>query len=179
MVETGAWIRGPETAPSGRWNGARSRRRFARGTAAAAERRLRVLLALSSGPPSLRERASFALAELELARGAKDGDARTRLEALRASPDAALAADAVLLEGRATDSAQERAALYARYLAADPPSPYRELAVVDQGLALLEAGDIAGARARAASLRAAGPVPVVATASLARLERALAKESTP
>jgi hypothetical protein len=144
------------------------------GDRAAAEHRLQVLLALSSVPPAMREQASFALAELELARGATDGDAQARLEALHGSSDAALAADAVFLEARAAGSARERAAVYARYAASAPPSPYRERALVDEGLALLEVGDVEGARARASALRAGGPVPEVVAAALGRLEQALA-----
>jgi hypothetical protein len=139
-----------------------------------AERRLRALLALSSVPTEPRERASFLLAELELARGAGGGDARSRLEALQGSADAALAADAVFLEARAAGSPRDRAALFARYVATDPPSPYRERALVDEALALLEAGDADAARARVAELRAAGPVPEVVAGALASLERALA-----
>jgi hypothetical protein len=138
-----------------------------------AERRLRSLLALSSVPAAPRERASFLLAELELARGAPGGDARSRLEALQGSADDALAADAVFLEARAIGSPRERVALFARYVAADPPSPYLETAIVDEAVALLEAGDADAARARVAELRAAGPVPELVAGALARLERAL------
>jgi hypothetical protein len=139
-----------------------------------AERHLRSLLALAA-PLGLRERAAFSLAELELARGDTD-DARPRLRALQASRDAALAADAFFLEARTTTSPAERAALYARFLAGDPPSPYRERAAVDEALALLEAGDVSGARARAAALRARGHLPEMAADALGRLERALAGE---
>jgi hypothetical protein len=188
-VEPVAWPGGPRTesvpVPDGRgessstpaewdvqWRAAQAALRA--GERAAAERRLRALLALPSVPPAVGEQASFALAELELARGAKDGDAESRLEVLRGSADAALAADAVFLEAQAAGSPRERAALYARYVATDPPTPYRERAVVDEGLALLEAGDAEGARARVAALRARGAVPRVVAEPLARLERALA-----
>jgi hypothetical protein len=137
-----------------------------------AEHHLRALLGLAA-PSGLRERAAFALAELELARGDTDA-ALPRLRALQASTDAELAADALFLEARTTTSPAERAALYARFLAGDPPSPYRERAAVDEAFALLEAGDVSGAKARAAALRARGHLPGIAADALERLERALA-----
>jgi hypothetical protein len=149
---------------------------LAAGDRATAERRLRVLLGMAGVSERLRERASFALAEVELARGAKD-DARTRLESLLTAGDSSIAADAAFLEARAADSPRDRAAIIARYLADDPPSPYRERAMVDEGLALLEAGDRAGARARAAALRARGALPDVVAVALERLERELAARS--
>jgi hypothetical protein len=144
------------------------------GDRARAEHDLRTLL-VSTAPLGLRERAAFALAEIELARGDTD-EGRRHLEALRGSPDAELAADAVFLEARTSTSPAERAALYARFLASGPPSPYREQAAVDEAVALLEAGDVSGARARAAALRAKGHLPGIASEALERLERALAAE---
>jgi hypothetical protein len=139
-----------------------------------AEGHLRMLLG-PAVPVGLREPAAFALAELELARGEK-GEARRRLRALQGSRDAELAADAVFLEARAEDLPTERAALYARFLESGPPSPYRERAAVDEALSLLEAGDVAAACARAAALRASGPLPAVAAGPWARLERQLGAE---
>jgi hypothetical protein len=146
------------------------------GDRATAERRLRALLGMAGVSDRLRERASFALAEVELARGAKD-DACARLESLLTSADASLGADAAFLEARAAETPGARVAVIARYLAGDPPSPYRERAVVDQGLALFEAGDLAGARARAAALRASGPLPDVVSVALERLESELRARS--
>jgi len=142
---------------------------------AGAERRLRALLAMASGAPDLRERASFALAELELARGATDS-ARVRLEALRTSGDPDLVADAAFLEARASDTPLERAALLRHYVLGRPPSPYRERAMVDEALALLDAGEVGAARERARELRAGGPLPSVVAAAVARLERELAEQ---
>jgi hypothetical protein len=139
-----------------------------------AEHHLRTLLAIGA-PIGLRERAAFALAEIELARGETD-EGRRRLEALMGSADAELAADAVFLEARTSASPAERALLYARFLASGPPSPYRERAAVDEAAALLDAGDVEGARARAAALRAKGHLPGIASEALERLERALAAE---
>jgi hypothetical protein len=141
-----------------------------------AERHLRALLAMAGVGEDLRERASFSVAELELARGAKV-QARKRLEGVRATADASLGADVVFLEARVADSPRARAAVIARYLATDPPSPYRERAMADEGLALLDAGDLAGARASAAALRARGHLPDVAVVALERLERELATRS--
>jgi hypothetical protein len=143
------------------------------GDRAGAERRLRRAMAIAPAFSRLWERACFALAELELARGATAAG-RARLAQLRRSADDALVADAVFLEARAAASPRERADLYARYLAGDPPSPYRERAAVDEARALLDAGDIAGARARVAGLRAGSRLPDVAAVALAPLERELA-----
>jgi hypothetical protein len=65
--------------------------------------------------------------------------------------------------------------VYASYLAHGPPSPYREQAMVDQGLALLDAGDAAAAGALAAEVRNGADVPDVVAPSLARLERRLSR----
>jgi hypothetical protein len=160
--------------PLARWRAAQDA--LGAGDRVTAERLLRVLLATAGLADALRERASFSLAELELARGAKD-DARARLESLLASADASLGADAAFLEARAAESPRARADVIARYLANDPPSPYRERAVVDQALALLDAGDVSGARARAAALRVRGHLPDVAAVALERLERELTARS--
>jgi RNA polymerase sigma factor (sigma-70 family) len=138
----------------------------------AAEHLLRALLAGRRADVRLRARASFSLGELELARGAM-ADARARLEPLLETNDVSLGADAAFLLARASGSARERAAVYARYLAHDPPSPYRELATVDEALALLDAGDTSGARSLAERLRTLPRLPAVVAPGVARLERRL------
>lgn len=144
------------------------------GDRARAERLLSAIVDVRGAPASLVERVSFALAELELAHGAV-GEACARLRPLERSPDADLAADAVLLEARATSGARERSDVYARYLASAPPSPYREQAIAERGVALLEAGDGEGARACMRALQAEASVPGPVVPVLRRLERALAR----
>lgn len=170
-----AVVRGPADDPQGEWRAAQAALRA--GDRPTAERHLRALLARTTAPASLRNQASFALAELCLARGAVD-DARALLDAPARSSDAPLAADAVFLQARATSSPGDRVALFARYLARRPPSPYREQALVDEAVARADAGDTAGAQALAESLRAAEPVPDVVAPSLARLERRLGTGTT-
>ena len=84
-------------------------------------------------------RASFTLAELDLASGAKD-KARARLDDLVICPEAALGADAAMLLSRSYGSAPERADVWRRYLATNPPSPYAERAQLERAEALLDAG---------------------------------------
>jgi hypothetical protein len=161
--------------PAAEWRSAQGALRA--GDRSTAERRLHALLAMTSAPASLRNRASFALAELVLARGAVD-DARHLLDALARSGDASLAADAVFLEARATSSPRERAELFARYRARRPPSPYREQALVDEAVARADEGDTAAARALVERLHTAA-VPDVVVPSLARLERRLGLDPAP
>ncbi len=84
-------------------------------------------------------RASFTLAELDLAAGAKDR-ARARLDELLVCPEAGLAADAAMLLARSHGSASERAEVWRRYLATSPPRPYFERALLERAEALLDAG---------------------------------------
>jgi hypothetical protein len=144
------------------------------GDRARAERLLAAIVDVRGAPASVVERATFALAELELAHGAA-GEACARLRLLERSADADLAADAVLLEARATANARERAEVYARYLATAPPWPYREQAIAERGLALLEAADEEGARACVRALQSEANVPGPVVPVLRRLERALAR----
>jgi RNA polymerase sigma-70 factor (ECF subfamily) len=161
-----------EDDPQAEWRAAQ--RALGAGDRASAERHMRTLVALRATPSHLHARASFALAELELARGA-EADARARLEPLVLSRDASLAADAVFLLARASGSPRQRAAVYASYLAHGPPSPYREQALVDEALALLDGGDAAAAGALAAEVRNGAHVPEVVAPSLVRLERRLSR----
>jgi hypothetical protein len=158
--------------PRGQWDAAQAAIRA--GDRRTAERSLRALLAMTSAPASLHDRASFTLAELEMARGSVD-EARALLDRVAGSRDAALAADAVFLQARATASPGDRAALLARYVARRPPSPYREQALLDEALARADAGDTAGARALADALRAMPHLPDMLSPSLVRLERRLGR----
>jgi hypothetical protein len=144
------------------------------GRRAEAERLLHSLLSRRSAPEGVVEQAGLSLAELQLARGAVD-DAREHLHRVERSHDAALAADAVFLDARATPDPAGRAHIYARYLASGPATPYREQAIAERGLALLAAGDKDGATACARTLRAETALPSVAVAPLVRLERALGR----
>lgn len=84
-------------------------------------------------------RASFTLAELDLAAGAKD-KARTRLDELVVGPESALGADAAMLLSRSYGAPADRAEVWRRYLATNPPSPYAERAQLERADALLDAG---------------------------------------
>jgi hypothetical protein len=128
------------------------------------------LPAASSG--GTRERASFALAELELAQGKAD-DARFLLAPLLDSADPSLAGDAAFLLLGSMPTPRERLDVLDRYLAKPRPSPYLEQAEVERARALLEAGQEADARALVRTLRADPNLPVVARAGLVRIERAL------
>jgi hypothetical protein len=128
-------------------------------------------LAQSSTDRRERERASFALAEIELA-DQKTDDARSLLSPLLDASDPSLAGDAAFLLARSAASARERAEVLERYVARPRPSPYREQAEVERARALVEAGDAARARMIVRGLRAGG-VPAVVEAGLARVEQAL------
>jgi hypothetical protein len=69
---------------------------------------------------------------------------------------------------------RDRAEVLAKYLAMAPPSPYREQAQVERGVALLEGGDAEGARTVVRALRAKNDLAPVVRSALLRLERALA-----
>lgn len=99
-------------------------------------------------------RASFTLAELDLAAGAKD-KARARLDELVACPESALGADAATLLARSYGTPAERAEVWRRYLATAPPSPYFERALLDRAEALLDAGRSADAKRILEELRRA------------------------
>jgi hypothetical protein len=115
------------------------------------------------------ERASFALAEQELARGERVRG-RGRLLTLIGASDLAIAGDAAFLLARSAERPSERSAVLGRYLARRPPSPYEEQAMVEQAHAFLDAGDRATASAIATDLAARGSLPDVVRPSLARLD---------
>ncbi len=84
-------------------------------------------------------RASFKLAELELASGDKNAG-ETRLAQLFDAPEASLAFDAATLYALAQGTSTARAYGWQRYLRAAPPSPYRLRARLERAEALLDAG---------------------------------------
>ncbi len=120
-----------------------ARTRMRNGEAAAARADLEKLAA--STDARVARRASFTLAEMDLAAG-DHGRARTRLDALVVCPEPALGADAATLLAR-TLAAPERAAMWKRYLTTNPPRPYFERALLDRAEALLDSGRGAEARA--------------------------------
>jgi hypothetical protein len=148
-----------------------------RGDRATAEATLRPLLDHTRDPET-RARASLRLAELLLARGASD-EARPLLEPLAFGPDPKRAADAAWLYARSLHAPADRAAAWARYLATSPPPAMRSLAQIERASALLDSGEIDGARALVTALdadRAAGSLAPVAADALARLEARLAAQ---
>jgi hypothetical protein len=118
------------------------------------------------------ERASFELAELELAHRNVE-HARSLLAPLLDSADPSLAGDAAFLLSGSMSTPRERLEVLDRYLATPRPSPYREQAEVERARALLEVGREADARAIVRTLRAEPNLPLVAQPGLARIERAL------
>jgi hypothetical protein len=146
---------------------------LAKGNRTAAERLLGSLVAMRTAN-GLHDRASLSLAELELARGEVIAG-RERLASLAASTDPALAADAVFLDARAS-SVAERVEVYERYLATQPPSPFREEAMVERARALILHGDAAGARACVDELHKGPQLPSIVRASVEDLDRRLARQ---
>jgi hypothetical protein len=147
---------------------------LARGDRSAAERLLDSLVTMRT-PSELHDRASLSLAELVLARGDLVSG-RARLASLARSIDPALAAEAVFLEAQAASQEAERVAIYERYLATRPPSPYVEQAMVERARALLRGGDVAGARACSADLHRLPLLPSIVKPSVEDLDRRLARE---
>ena len=143
-----------------------------RGDRPLAEHHLRALVAAPRVAPQLFDRASLALAEIELAKD-ETQSGRTRLASLARSKDPAVAAEAIFLWARATDSAHDRVDGYSRYLQSLPPSPYREQALAEKARALIDAGDKVAARACVAELRASPSLPPVVARSTERLEHDL------
>jgi len=118
------------------------------GDRAAAEKHLADLL--RTLPPShpRHARASFLLAELELARGGGGVvDARARLQPLMHSGDPQMAEDAASVLARSFPSALDRSEIWSRYLATHPPSPRRERALLERARAFERAGKQEAARA--------------------------------
>ena len=116
---------------------ASARARFHDGDAAAARTQLEALI--HSKDAGVARRASFTLAEIEMAGGERDRG-RVRLTELVTCPDVRLAADAATLLAHSERSAAARAESWAHYLATSPPSAYRELALLERAEALFDAG---------------------------------------
>lgn len=114
-------------------------------------------------------RASFTLAELELASGAR-AEARARLDALLVCPEAGLAADAATLLARSHPAPADRAEVWSRFLATKPASPYRERALLERAEALLDGGRIAEAKGILAELRRGGRLTPAQERQLERLD---------
>jgi hypothetical protein len=119
---------------------------FARGMALlsagdrrAAQRSFRTVADTRSAPASLRRRALFRTAEIELARG-EVVRARAELATLVTDANLSLAADAAFLLARAASAPAERAEVWGRYLARHPGTPYREDAMLERAGALITAG---------------------------------------
>jgi predicted negative regulator of RcsB-dependent stress response len=119
---------------------------FARGVASlsagdrgAAQRSFRRVADSHGASASLRHRAVFRWAELELARGESDR-ARAELADLLADADLSLAADAAFLLARSASVPAERAEVWGRYIARHPGTPYREDATLERAAALIDAG---------------------------------------
>jgi hypothetical protein len=119
---------------------------FARGVASlsagdrgAAQRSFRIVADSHSASASLRHRAVFRWAELELARG-ESARARAELADLLADADLSLAADAAFLLARSVSAPADRCDVWGRYLARRPGTPYREDATLERAAALIDAG---------------------------------------
>jgi hypothetical protein len=108
------------TTPAERWSIAT--RLFDAGDRGGAERELRQLLReVGAESEPLHVRASFMLAEIELARG-NVVEARPRLDTIMLGPDEQLAEDAATLLAQSYPTPGERALVWKRYLATAPPS---------------------------------------------------------
>jgi hypothetical protein len=107
---------------------------------------------LANGSIARAPRATFVLAELELARGDL-ASARPRLVALAAGPDPSLAEDAALLLARSYPAGRARAEVWRSILASSPGRELRARARVERATELLGAGDADDARAVIADLK--------------------------
>jgi hypothetical protein len=123
---------------------------FHDGEKAAARSQLEALVL--SHDLTVSRRASFTLAEIEMASGERD-KGRTRLLALATCPDARLAADASTLLARTEATPAGRAETWARYLQTSPPPEYRARALLERAEALFDAGRPQDANAILAELR--------------------------
>lgn len=134
---------------------ATARQRFHDGQVGEARAQLAALA--SSRDPGVARRASFTLAEIEMASGsAPDREqGRARLGELVSCPDVKLASDAATLLARSAATPALRAGVWARYLGTSPPGPYRHRAQLERADALFDAGRTAEANAVLAELRGA------------------------
>jgi RNA polymerase sigma-70 factor (ECF subfamily) len=125
--------------------------------------------------PAVDLRREFRLAEDDLAHGDIDF-ARARLHKVIAGADPALAGDALFVLVRRTKSPKERAQLLASFLARNPPSPYREQAMVERAEALLDSGDKPQARAIVLSLEGK-EIPSFTVPALQRVKQRIEQRS--
>jgi hypothetical protein len=123
-------------------------------------------------PQMTGERASFALAEFQLAHGKTDA-ARLLLAPLLDAADPSLAGDAAFLLSGSMATPRQRLDVLDHYLAKARPSPYLEQAEIERARALLEMGQKDGARAIIRTLNSKPNLPFVVRAALARIERAM------
>jgi hypothetical protein len=139
----------PKKSPDEHWSAAKTA--LESGDRGRAESELRGLVGSADGTHPLYPRASFRLAELELARGATI-EARPRLAALLSSTDAQLAEDAATLYARSYPTPAERAVAWSAYLATNPPPDRRERAMLERIRSLVAAGRATEARAETTAL---------------------------
>ncbi|WP_394824295.1 tol-pal system YbgF family protein [Pendulispora albinea] len=139
------------------------------GDRSGAETKARALM-LSARSPAYRDKATFTVGELELARG-DVATAQGRLSSLvTTARDPALTSDAMFLLARSYPSPKDRANAWARFLTTSPASPYREQALLEQGRALADAGDMDGARRIVVALKQSGRLPEVIARGVTALE---------
>ncbi len=93
----------------------------------------------TSSDERVARRAAFTSAELDLASGERER-ARATLDKLVTCPDSALALDAAVLLASSLSAPGDRVGVFKRFLAQNPPVPYRERALLGQAQALLDAG---------------------------------------
>lgn len=132
---------------------ANARQRFHDGQVTEARAQLAALT--RSRDLGVARRASFTLAEIEMAAGdrADRDQGRARLGELVACPDVKLASDAATLLARSAATPSLRADAWARYLETSPPTTFRHRAQLERADALFDAGRAAEANAIVAELR--------------------------
>lgn len=92
-----------------------------------------------------------------------------RLDELVNGSESALGADAAMLLARSYGTSPERAEVWRRYLATNPPSPYNERALLERAEALLDAGRPNDARNILDQLRRSSKLTESQTRQLDRL----------
>jgi hypothetical protein len=141
---------------------------LAEGDRARAEKELRAAL----GDPTLdaksRARANLTLAQLELARGDRQG-ADARLEPLVRASDPKDAFEAALLRAQARPEAA--VVIWSSLRGRALPSPERERAAVAEAQARFDAGDVDGAKRIVATLERTPELPDVAAYPLRKLKK--------
>jgi len=125
----------------------KARARFHDGDSNAARTQLEALA--RSPDATIARRASFTLAEIEMAsgEGRQRDSGRARLAVLSTGPDVKLASDAATLLARSEATASARADAWGRYLKTSPPSTYRHRALLERAEALIDAGRVSEASA--------------------------------